>query len=97
MRLHRGVHPELEAEADAILRKALSGITRPEDKSDVLTPWKEADRRSREVYVAEGTPDPANRSGVFHRSLNTKHSHLNSATTGSMKQHHGRIARGGSE
>lgn len=78
MRLRSGVHLPLEAAADEILRKALSGITKHSEKSDVLTPWKEADRRKREVYVSTGTPDGSVRKGNFHRVANTQHGHLNS-------------------
>jgi len=96
MRLHRGVHPELEAEADRLLKEQLATIKRPSEKSDILTPWKEQDRRRREVYVSDGVPDPANRSGVYHRVLNTKQGHLNSATPGSLLQRRGSISRQGS-
>ena len=47
-------------------------------KSDVLTAWKEQDRRSHEVYVSEGVPDPAVRRGMFHRALNPTRPELNS-------------------
>lgn len=95
MRLHRGVHAELEGEADRILHSHLSKIASPSEKADILTPWKEQDRRRREVYVSEGTPDSANRTGMFHRALNSKHSHLNSATEASLAQQRGRM-KGGS-
>lgn len=93
MRLVHGTHRVLEDAADAILRKDLSTITRPADKSDILTPWKERDRRSREVYVPQGVPDAASRSGTFHRETNPKYPHLNSATPGSRSTH--RSARRG--
>lgn len=87
MRLTRGVHAQLEAEADRIIHGHLKQITRHQDKSDILTPWKEQDRRSHEMYVGTGVPDPAERSGMFHRSLNPRHRHLNSATNGSLNNH----------
>lgn len=96
MRLVHGVHRPLEDAADKIINDAMRKITRPEDKSDILTPWKEQDRRRREIYVSGGVPDSANRSGNFHRSLNTKQAHLNSATPGSQIQHRNRVARGAS-
>ena len=73
-----GVHKPLEDAANEFLRQHLSKITRHQDKSDILTPWKEQDRRSRELYVSSGTPDPALRRGMFHREWNNKHDHLNS-------------------
>ena len=48
------------------------------DKSDVLTPWKDQDRRGREVYVPSGVPDPATRQGVFNRAWNPGRPDLNS-------------------
>lgn len=78
MVVRHGVHKEVEAAADEILRQALSGITRHADKSDVLTPWKETSRRSREVYVPSGTPDASLRRGSFGRAWNPSAPHLNS-------------------
>lgn len=73
-----GLHQPLEAAADEILRQHLSAITRNADKSDVLTPWKHQDRTKREVYVSEGVPDGSLRRGIFTRSYNPAHPHLNS-------------------
>lgn len=73
-----GVHPQLEAQADAIIKGSLAGVTRHADKSDILTPWKDQDRRNREVYVESGTPDPSVRQGVFHRAYNPDRLDLNS-------------------
>ena len=78
MILRSGVHREMEDAADEMLRVQLSGITRHSEKSDVLTPWKEQARRSREVYSSEGVPDGSLRRGIFTRELNPTHSHLNS-------------------
>ncbi len=75
---HFGVHRGLEAEADRLIREDLRGVTKHSEKSDVLTPWKQGERRRREVYVPSGTPDAANRSGMFHRTLNPQQRHLNS-------------------
>jgi hypothetical protein len=77
-RMHFGVHRTLEGEADRLLRESLRGVTRHTEKSDILTPWKQNERRRREVYVPSGTPDAANRQGLFTRSLNTRQTHLNS-------------------
>jgi len=68
----------LEDAANALLYPALASITRHADKSDILTPWKEHDRRKREIYVTSGTPDPALRRGIFTRAANSEHPHLNS-------------------
>jgi hypothetical protein len=83
-RLRYGVHKELEAEADALLRQSLQGVTSHSAKSDILTPWKEVDRRRREVYVATGIPDPSVRQGMFNRSLNPTRPHLNSRDGGAI-------------
>lgn len=73
-----GVYLALEEEANRLLHDMLAGVKSHSDKRDVLTPWKEKDRRSREVYVPSGTPDPSNRMGMYNRSFNSKHQHLNS-------------------
>lgn len=78
MALRHGVHKEMEAAADEMLRLSMSGITKHSDKSDVLTPWKEHARRSREVYVKDGTPDATLRRGNFNRAWNSAAPHLNS-------------------
>ena len=77
-RMRYGVAKGLEAEADALIAKSLQGVTTHEAKSDILTPWKEAQRRRREVYVGSGTPDPAVRQGMFHRRTNPTRPQLNS-------------------
>jgi hypothetical protein len=73
-----GVHAQLEAEADAWIKKSTENVTRRSEKSDILTPWKEQDRRSREVYPAAGFPDANTRRGMFHRSHNPTRPDLNS-------------------
>lgn len=78
MPLRRGAHAPLEEAADRLIKESLRNVTRHADKSDILTPWKEYDRRSHEVMVPSGTPDAAVRSGIFTRVLNPQSSHLNS-------------------
>ena len=78
MPVRRGVHAALEAAADALIKESLKDVTRHADKSDILTPWKQQERLKREVMVPSGVPDPAVRSGVFHRALNPRDGHLNS-------------------
>lgn len=78
MPLRHGVHKEMEEAANEILRQHLSGITKHSDKADVLTPWKEQARRSREVYTSTGVPDGSVRRGIFTRSINPSQPHLNS-------------------
>lgn len=78
MPIRRGTHLPLEDAATALLKESLRGVTRHADKSDLLTPWKEQERRRREVYVPSGTPDPAIRSGIFYRGTNPSSPHLNS-------------------
>lgn len=72
-----GIHPLLEAEANAIIFGSLKGVTSQSAKSDILTPWKEADRRAREVLSSSGSVDPALRRGMYHRARNAFHPHLN--------------------
>lgn len=77
-RMRYGVNRQLEEQADAILRQSLRGVTAHAEKKDILTPWKQQDRVSREVYVASGIPDPAIRRGIFGRAYNPVQRHLNS-------------------
>ncbi len=74
----RGVHPQLEAQADRLIRESLKDVTKCSEKADILTPWKEQDRRRREVYVESGIPDPSVRKGMFHRAYNPERLDLNS-------------------
>jgi hypothetical protein len=76
--LHFGVHAPLEDAATELIRLSLEGVTSMSEKSDILTPWKEMDRRRREVYTESGTPDGALRRGMYHRAWNSQHRHLNS-------------------
>jgi hypothetical protein len=73
-----GVHQALEAEANRIIKESMIGITSQSAKSDILTPWKEKDRRDREVYTESGVPDAAVRKGIYHRAYNPASPHLNS-------------------
>lgn len=76
--LRRGVHRPLEEEANRLIRESLKGVTKYSEKSDILTPWKEAERHRREVYPASGVPDAALRKGMFHRRANPARPELNS-------------------
>ena len=73
-----GVHRPLEDEGTRLIRESLVGVTKHSEKADILTPWKEAERRRREIMVKEGAPDPATRKGVFHRVANPQRPELNS-------------------
>ena len=73
-----GIHPLLEAEANRLIKESMAGVTSQAAKSDILTPWKEKDRRDREVYAESGAPDAAVRKGMYHRAYNPVASHLNS-------------------
>ena len=77
-RMHFGEHPELEAEANRLLKDSLAGVFSHGAKSDILTPWKQRDRRRREVYTRNGVPDPSVRRGMFHRAINTERPEMNS-------------------
>lgn len=76
--LHSGVHPTLDDAATELIREDLEGVTSMALKSDVLTPWKEMDRRRREVFTEAGVPDGAVRRGMYHRAWNSTRPHLNS-------------------
>ncbi len=75
-RLRYGIDPTLEEVANEILRKHLAPLPRSQ-KQDVLTDWKERNRKSAEVYSTSGSVDPAIRRGMFNRAWNSKHPHLN--------------------
>lgn len=76
--LHSGVHQPLDDAATELIRQSLEGVTSMSEKSDVLTPWKEMDRKRREVYTEDGVPDGAVRRGMYHRAWNSNSPHLNS-------------------
>lgn len=76
--VHCGVHGPLEDEADRLLHESLKGVTSQSAKSDILTPWKQQDRWSREVMANAGVIDPAIRKGMYHRVANKTLPHLNS-------------------
>lgn len=76
--LHFGVHAQLEEIADKLIKDSLEGVTSIEAKRDILTPWKEHDRKSREVYTRAGVPQPEVRHGIYHRAYNRTSPHLNS-------------------
>lgn len=76
-RIHYGIHKDLEAAADELLRQAVAELPRSQ-KMDILTPWKERDRLSREVYTSDGFPDSSVRSGMYNRAWNPGAAHLNS-------------------
>lgn len=77
MRMRYGVHRVLEDAADAIIYAEVRKIKR-HSENDILTPWKEKDRRRHEIYVPGGVPDAANRLGIYHRSTNPGRPELNS-------------------
>ena len=96
MIVRSGTHRELESAADEILRQSMVGVTKHSEKSDILTPWKEQARRSREVMVPSGTPDSSLRRGNFNRAANFARPHLNSAD-GEVAPHERRTNRWDSE
>lgn len=73
-----GVHLPLEKAADELIFGSLRGITSQTAKKDILTPWKEMDRRSKEVMAHSGTIDPSIRRGMYHREVNRTKPYLNS-------------------
>lgn len=76
--LRYGIHKPTEDAANEMIRESLVGVTSQQAKADILTPWKEQDRLSKEVFNPNGVPDDAVRQGMFHRSYNTWRPHLNS-------------------
>ncbi len=78
MIVRHGVHAPIEDAANEMLRISMASITKHSDKADILTPWKEQSRRSREVHVPSGTPDASLRKGTFGKAANLRDSHLNS-------------------
>lgn len=76
--IRNGIHLPLEEAANAIIFGALKGVTKQSEKADILTPWKEQDRRSREVMASSGTVDASIRRGMYHRVANRSHPYLNS-------------------
>lgn len=78
LKLRNGTCRVLEEEADRLIAESLKGVTSRSAKSDILTPWKQEDRRNREIYPASGIADPAVRRGMFRRAWNPRHAHLNS-------------------
>ncbi len=78
-RVKSGIHEQLEEEANALIFGSLKDVTSREEKSDILTPWKEKNRKSREILSRTGHPiDAALRKGMFHRAYNNVQTHLNS-------------------
>ncbi len=76
--MRHGIHVHLEEQANRIIRESLVGVTRHSEKSDILTPWKEQERRRREVFNTAGVADAAVRQGIFHRASNPARPELNS-------------------
>lgn len=77
-RVRSGVCIPLEEAANELLTRSLKGVTSHEAKSDILTAWKERDRREREVLSHSGTVDPSIRRGMCRREANEVQTHLNS-------------------
>lgn len=84
--VHSGIHGPLEDAANELIFGSLRGVTSQSAKSDILTPWKEQDRRNREVMSRSGTVDPQTRRGMYHRVANPLAPHLNSRD-GAMRGH----------
>jgi hypothetical protein len=78
-RVKSGIHEGLEQAANDLLFGSLKNVTSREAKSDILTPWKEKNRKSREILSRTGHPiDGALRRGMYHRAYNPVQTHLNS-------------------
>ena len=73
-----GIHAPLEQAANELIFGSLRGVTSQEAKSDILTPWKENDRRSKEILTSSGNPPDAQiRRGMYHRAINRDKPYLN--------------------
>ena len=83
-RMRFGIALALETEANDLLARSMEGVTSHAAKSDILTPWKEQQRRRKEVYVTSGIADPSVRSGMYNRVLNPTRPDLNSRDHGAM-------------
>lgn len=88
-----GVHYQLEREADRIIYESIKDETSQSAKRDILTPWKEQDRRSREIHAVDGVVDPAVRKGIYHRVANARQPYLNSCDGSVRPTRGGRIMR----
>lgn len=76
-RMRFGVSLRLEDAATKMIGDSLKGVKSHSAKRDILTPWKEQDRRNREVYTGSGVADASLRKGMFRRSANLRYPHLN--------------------
>lgn len=76
--VHNGIHLPLETAANDLIFGSLKGVTSQTEKSDILTPWKEVDRRRREVLTSDGFPEAMIRRGMFKREANKAKPYLNS-------------------
>lgn len=92
-RVRYGVHMPLEQVADELLRTSMIGETSRDAKSDILTPWKLANRLAAEIYTSSGTPDPSLRLGIFSRDRNLTKPYLNSCD-GAITGHRGMLSGG---
>jgi hypothetical protein len=73
-----GLFAPLEQAADELIFGSLQNVTSQAAKKDILTPWKEMDRKRKEVMATSGTVDPAVRRGMYHRVANLAKPYLNS-------------------
>ncbi len=77
-RLRSGRWDDIESLADEMLRRSLVGVTKYQDKADILTTWKMQMRQTREVLTSSGFPDASIRRGMYRRSANPTKPELNS-------------------
>lgn len=69
---------DIESLADEMLRRSLVGVTKYQDKADILTSWKLQMRQKREVLTSSGFPDSSIRKGMYRRCANPSKPELNS-------------------
>jgi hypothetical protein len=66
--LYNGINPELEEQANSILREGRRGVTALSEKKDYLTEEQLNLRQAREVLNSNGFPDPSIRQGLYRRT-----------------------------
>jgi len=77
MRMVYGTSVSLEKEANKWLKRSIAGVKSYSAKSDILTPWKEQMRHTREIHNVTGVADTT-RKGMYHRRANVTRPELNS-------------------
>lgn len=79
MNVRHGTNHLLEEKATALILASLDGVTNREHKADIMTPWKERDRKRKEILTTSGAQvDPSVRRGQYSKAYNPDKPQLNS-------------------